>query len=81
MSAAERYDAPLPFWPAAMTRAMALAYTGVSETQMREWERRGVVRFCTRGPNGSAIARTADLKAAVDQLFTGAAVDDGPIEF
>jgi hypothetical protein len=30
----------LPDWPAAMPRDVALAYTGVAETQLREWESR-----------------------------------------
>lgn len=72
----------LPEWPAAMDRDTALAFTGVGEAQLREWERKGVVRFCARGPRGAAIARRADLQAAVDRLFaTVVADDDGPIEF
>jgi hypothetical protein len=70
----------LPDWPAAMPRDVALAYTGVAETQLREWERRGLVRFRARGPHGAAIAPRIDLDAALLTLFDAAA-DDGGIEF
>lgn len=73
--------ASFPYWPAALTREMALAYTGVSDVQLREWERRGIVRFCHRGPRGAAIASRAALDAAVASLFSSAAVDAGEIEF
>lgn len=69
----------MPHWPAAMNRDLALAYTGVAETQMKEWERSGLVRFVHRGPSGQAIASRADLDAALASLFgTGAG---GGIEF
>ena len=61
--------AEFPTWPAAMNRDLALAYTGVAETQMKEWERSGVVRFVHRGPSGQAIAPRADLDAALAGLF------------
>lgn len=70
----------LPDWPAAMPREIALAYTNVSERQLREWERRGVVRFCPRGPNGQAIASKLALDAALASLF-GSAGEDDPIDF
>jgi len=73
--------ANLPDWPVAMTRDVALAYTGVAEAQLREWERRGTVRFCMRGPRGAAIAARSSLDAAVHSLFAAAAADDGAIEF
>lgn len=72
--------AKLPDWPAGMNREMALAYTGVADGQMREWERRGIVRFRQRGPRGAAIAPRADLDAALATLFGGADGDDA-IEF
>lgn len=75
MSAAERHDAPMPFWPAAMSRPLALAYTGVSEKQMREWERSGQVRFRAVGPNGAKIAPREQLEDALRRLFTGPAED------
>ena len=71
----------MPDWPAGMTRDLALAYTGVAEAQLREWERRGLVRFCPRGPRGAAIAARASLDAALSTLFSSAAADDSPIEF
>lgn len=63
----------LPDWPAAMTLDMALAYTGVSKTQLREWERRGKVRFRARGPRGAMLALKSDLDVALAELFAGAA--------
>jgi hypothetical protein len=71
----------MPDWPAAMTRDVALAYTGVAEAQLREWERRGLVRFCPRGPRGAAIAARTSLDAALSTLFSSAVVDDSAIEF
>ena len=70
----------LPHWPAAMSRDLALAYTGVAEAQMREWESRGMVRFQSRGPRGALIAPRADLDAALEHLFGARGVTD-PIEF
>lgn len=70
----------LPHWPAAMSRELALAYTGVADAQMREWESRGLVRFAARGPRGALIAPRADLDAAIDLLFGAGGVSD-PIEF
>lgn len=78
---AEKLDQALPFWPAAMPRAMALTYTGVAEAQLKEWERRGLVRFRPRGPRGQMIAPRTDLDAALMTLFEGAADDGGAIEF
>ena len=69
MGAAEKLDGPLPFWPAAMPREMALAYTSVSEAQMRQWERAGIVRFRARGRNGAMITERVQLDEAVRQLF------------
>lgn len=71
----------MPYWPVAMTREIALAYTGVADAQLREWESRGVVRFRQRGPRGAAIAPRTDLDAALEVLFGAAAGADEPIEF
>lgn len=71
----------MPNWPAAMSRDLALAYTGVAEAQLREWERRGLVRFRQRGPRGASIAARSDLDAALATLFGAAAANDDPIEF
>jgi len=77
MSAAEKREAPMPFWPEAMGREMALAYTQVSEGQMREWERKGTVRFFPGGRNGQRIALREELKKAVEGLAsTSGASDD-----
>lgn len=60
-----------PDWPIAMTRTVALAYTSVSEAQMREWERSGEVRFLAYGPNGAKIAQRFQIDEAVRRLFSG----------
>ncbi|ANC88243.1 hypothetical protein [Sphingomonas sp. NIC1] len=70
----------LPHWPAAMSRDLALAYTGVADSQMREWESRGLVRFAPRGPRGASIVPRTDLDAALELLFGAGGVSD-PIEF
>ena len=72
---AEKHDATLPFWPAAMTRALALAYTSVSETQLKEWERAGLVQFRAIGPNGAKITERAQLDEALRLQFSGPAED------
>jgi hypothetical protein len=59
----------LPDWPAGMNRDLALAYTGVSTDQMREWERVAKVRFRPRGPRGAMLALRSDLDAALADLF------------
>jgi hypothetical protein len=71
----------LPDWPAAMPRDLALAYTGVADAQMKEWELRGLVRFRPRGPRGVAIASRASLDVALQALFSSPVADDGDIEF
>lgn len=67
----------LPDWPAAMSREMALAYTGVAAAQLSQWERDGTVTFLARGPRGQKIVLRTDLDAALSTLwsFTGAADD------
>ena len=72
MGAAEKRDAMMPFWPAAMGREMALSYTGVGETQLREWERRGLIRFRPRGPRGAMITERTQLDEALRDLFRSA---------
>lgn len=62
--------AQYPDWPAAMSRDLALAYTGVAEAQLRAWERSGRVNFRARGPRGAMLALRADLDAALADLFT-----------
>lgn len=62
-----------PDWPAGMNRETALAYTGVAEAQLREWETAGRVRFRARGPRGEKIAPRIDLDAALRSLFDTAA--------
>lgn len=69
----------LPDWPAGMTRELALAYTGVGQEQMKEWERAGKVRFRPRGPRGAWIAPRSDLDAALASLF--GSESKGGIEF
>jgi hypothetical protein len=59
----------LPDWPAGMSRDVALAYTGVSAEQMKEWERVGRVRFRPRGPRGQMLALRSDLDTALRDLF------------
>lgn len=75
MGAAEKHDGPLPFWPIAMTRELALTYTQVSRAQLDEWERRGTVRFRPRGANGAMITERAQLDEALHQLFGDVSAD------
>lgn len=51
-----------------MSLPTALAYTGVSEKQMRQWQRDGAVLFVAKGPNGSLIALRGSLNEALRQL-------------
>ena len=66
----------LPAWPIAMTRLEALAYTRVSEAQMREWQKRGAVRFCARGTNGALLVQRSELDVAVADLFATSVAED-----
>ena len=69
-----------PDWPAAMSRELALAYTGVAQTELRAWEKRGLVRFLTIGPRGTAITLRASLDDALTLVFGNDASAD-VIEF
>ncbi len=71
----------LPDWPAGMNREWALAYTGVAEAQLKEWERTGRVRFRSRGPNGQRIALRSDLDDALRSLVEVEDTDGTAIEF
>ncbi len=66
----------LPDWPAAMSREVALAYTGVAEAQLRSWEKTGGVVFRSRGPHGGMLALRSDLDAALARLFTSPVAED-----
>jgi hypothetical protein len=66
----------MPDWPAAMSRDLALAYTGVAEVQLRAWERGGKVNFRARGPRGAMLALRSDLDAALIALFTSTTDED-----
>ncbi|NTS64191.1 hypothetical protein HRV97_03315 [Sphingomonas sp. HHU CXW] len=65
-----------PDWPAGMNREMALAYTGVAETQLRAWEKAGKVSFRARGPNGASLALRVELDVALAELFASSANDE-----
>jgi hypothetical protein len=67
----------LPAWPAAMNRELALAYTGVSEVQLRQWEKAGKVLFRARGPMGSMLALKSQLDDALVELFAPGVADIG----
>ncbi len=73
MGAAEKHPGPIPFWPAGMSWDMALAYTGVGEAQMRDWQKRGLVRFRARGPKGGLVTSRDQLDEALRQLFAAGA--------
>jgi len=66
----------LSFAPIGMNRRTALAYTGVSEEQMRRWQREGTVRFLSAGPRGQLITTRAMLDAATFALFDGLEADE-----
>jgi len=59
----------MPDWPAAMSRELALAYTGVAQCQLREWERSGAILFLPIGPRGQKIAVRSALDSALNALF------------
>lgn len=67
----------LPDWPAAMNREAALAYTGVAETLLRNWERAKRVRFSASGPNGAKLVLRSELDAALADLFGPETTDIG----
>lgn len=67
-----------PHWPIGMSREVALAYSGLAESELRKLERAGKIRFMMIGPRGAAVALKDDITRAVHELF--AEDDDGPIE-
>ncbi len=71
----------MPDWPAAMSRELALAYTGVASSQLRQWERERSVTFLARGPRGTKIVRRSDLDTALSALFSAAAADGDDMSF
>lgn len=75
---ARRSIMTMPNWPAAMSRDMALAYTGVASTELRQWERKGMVRFLPLGPHGAKMALRSDLDTLLATLF---ATSDEDFEF
>ncbi len=59
----------LPDFPEAMNRELAIAYTGISDSIIREYERLGIVRFKPVGPRGAMVARKADLQRMLEFIF------------
>lgn len=59
----------LPDFPESMNREWALAYTGVADATLKEYERLGIVRFRPVGPRGALVARKADLQRMLDFIF------------
>ena len=68
--------ASMPDWPAAMSRDIALACTGVAEAQPRAWERSGKVNFRGRSPRGAMLALRSDLDSALTEMFTSTVEED-----
>lgn len=66
----------LPDWPAAMSRELALAYTGVAAAQLRQWERDGTVTFLARGPRGRKIVLRSNLDVALSTLWSSPGAND-----
>jgi predicted site-specific integrase-resolvase len=66
----------LPDWPAGLNRQGALDYSGVSEAQLREWQKRGQVRFLPRGPNGAMLCMRSDVDAALREMFINGSPED-----
>lgn len=65
----------LPDWPASLDRQAAMAFTGVSETKLREWVKLGKVRFRPIGQNAAMVALRSELEVALRAEFTGATLD------
>jgi hypothetical protein len=66
----------LPDWPFSLDHAEALAFTGVAETELKDWVRRRKVRTRARGPNGSRIYYRPDLERALEEMFTSGSTED-----
>lgn len=64
-----------PEWPATMDRSTALAYSGVSEATLAEFEKRGIIRFLAQGPRRKMITPRAGLDRMIEALWaTGGAL-------
>lgn len=65
--------AHLPDWPALLDWQMALAYSNMSEAELRRQVRQKTVVFVPIGPNGRLVARRTDLDAAILSVWSSAA--------
>ena len=81
MGAAEKLDGIRPWWPAGMGWDLALAYTCVGEEQLRDWQKRGLVRFRPKGPRGSMVTTREQLDEALRQLFAAGADASEDMDF
>lgn len=59
----------LPDFPESMNREWALAYTGVADATLKQYERLGIVRFRAVGPRGAMMARKADLQRMINLIY------------
>lgn len=56
-------------WPAALTWEDAQAYTSLSNSQLRGFEKKGAIRVRRAGRNGARIILTSDLDRLLEELF------------
>lgn len=63
--------ARLPYWPAALTRAEALAYTNLAPSLLDE-----AVPFKPVGPRGARICSRAKLDEVLQRILDGRTADD-----
>lgn len=62
-------------WPAGLTWSAALAYTSLSPSQLRRWQRAGALSFRRVGRNGAKIVMRAELDRLLAQIFTPITTD------
>ncbi len=62
----------LPEWPAALGVSEALAYTGLSESELRRRTISGEITFKAIGPNGRKLCSREQLDLVIKPIWAGA---------
>jgi hypothetical protein len=68
----------LPEWPAALDVQEALAYTRLSESELRRRAMAGEINFKPVGPNGKKVCRRVELDELLQRIWT--AHPSGPLD-
>jgi len=56
-------------WPACLTWADALAYSSLSDSQLRRWKKEGALTVRRAGPHGANLILRSELDRLLESLF------------